>query len=146
MKYAHDSIFKKTLPLKLTEKLNASTFVFNFLILSSSVFYTFFLPQRSMYRALNEKGYWLIKMNIGKTLQTSAFSLIALNLIEKPVLHILLIMVGHVKSDIQNKQQITSTQRTFTENHGNPKRSIFSFTIANLVNKGILCFLIATGA
>ena len=57
-----------------------------------------------MHRALNEKSYWLIEMNIRKTLQASAFSLIFLNLVEKSVLHILLIMVGHVKSAIQNKQ------------------------------------------
>ena len=35
MKYAHDSTFKKALPLKLTEKLNPSTFASNFLILYS---------------------------------------------------------------------------------------------------------------
>ena len=64
-------------------------------------------------------------MNIRKTLQAPAFSLIALNLVEKSVLHIILIMEGHVKSAIQNKQQITSTQSTFAENHGNPKRIIF---------------------
>ena len=64
-------------------------------------------------------------MNIRKTLQASAFSLIALNLVEKSVLHILLIMVDYVKSAIQNKQQITSTQSTFKENHGNPKKINF---------------------
>ena len=65
-------------------------------------------------------------MNIRKTLQASAFSLIALNLVQKSVLQILLIMVGHVKSAIQNKQQIiTSTQSTFTENHGNPTKINF---------------------
>ena len=64
-------------------------------------------------------------MNIGKTLQASAFSLIALNLVEKSVLHILLIMVDYVKSAIQNKQQINSTQSTFKENHGNPKKINF---------------------
>ena len=78
-----------------------------------------------MHRALNEKSYRLTEMNIRKTLQAAAFSLIALNLVEKPVLHILLIMVGHVKSTIQNKQQIISTQNTFTENHGNPKKINF---------------------
>ena len=64
-------------------------------------------------------------MNIRKTLKTSAFSLVALNLVEKSVLHILLIMVDYVKSSIQNKQQITSTQSTFNENHGNPKKINF---------------------
>ena len=89
------------------------------------MFYTFFLLHRPMHRALNEKSYWLIEMNIRKTLQASAFSLIALNLVEKSVLHILLIMVDYVKSAIQNKQQITSTQSTFKENHGNPKKINF---------------------
>ena len=78
-----------------------------------------------MHRALNEKSCWLIEINIRKTLQASGFSLIPLNLIEKSVLHILLIMVGHVKSAMQNKQQITWTQNTFTENHGNPKKINF---------------------
>ena len=59
-----------------------------------------------MHRALNERSYWLIEMNIRKTLQASAFSLIALSLVEKSVLHNLLIIVDHVKSAIQNKQQI----------------------------------------
>ena len=82
-----------------------------------------------------------------KTLQALAFNLIALNLVEKSVLQILLIMVDYVKSAIQNKQQITSTQSTFKENHGNPKKINFQFsTIALLVNKGILYFLIITGA
>ena len=64
-------------------------------------------------------------MNIGKTLQASAFSLIAPKLVETSVLHILLIMVGYAKSAIQNKQQITSTQSAIKENHGNPKKINF---------------------
>ena len=64
-------------------------------------------------------------MNIRKILQASACSLIALNLVDKSVLHILLIMVDYVKSAIQNKQQITSTQSTFKEYHGNPKKINF---------------------
>ena len=78
-----------------------------------------------MLRALNEKSYRLIEMNIRKILQASASSLIALNLVEKSVLHIFLIMVDYVKSAIQNKQQIISTQSTFKENHGNPKKINF---------------------
>ena len=89
------------------------------------MFYTFFLLHSPMHRALNEKRYWLIEIHIRKTLQASAFSLIALNLVQKSVLHILLIMVDYVKSAIQNKQQITSTQSTFKENHGNPKKINF---------------------
>ena len=89
------------------------------------MFYTFFLLHRPMLRALNEKSYRLIEMNIRKILQASAFSLIALNLVEKSVLHIFLIMVDYVNSAIQNKQQIISTQSTFKENHGNPKKINF---------------------
>ena len=66
-----------------------------------------------MYRALNEKSYRLIEMNIRKTLQASAFSFIALNLVEKSVFHILLIMVDYVNSAQRNKQQITSNAENF---------------------------------
>ena len=38
------------------------------------------------------------EMKIRKTLQASAFSFIVLNLVEKAVLHILLVMVDYVKS------------------------------------------------
>ena len=66
-----------------------------------------------MHMALNERRYWLIEMNIRKTLQASAFSFIFLNSVEKAVLHILLIMVHSVKSTLQNKQQITSNAEHF---------------------------------
>ena len=96
-------------------------------------------------------------MKIKKRLQASSFSFITLNLVEKAVLHI--IMADYVKSAIGNKLQITfpvDTLFTFnlrpvsrgsnTENllrkiMETLKRSIFGFTIANLVNKGILYFL-----
>ena len=84
------------------------------------MFYTFFLLHRPMDRSLNEKSYWLIEMNIRKTLQAPAFSLIALYLAKKSVSEILLIMVHYVKSTIQNNQQIT-----FKENYGNPKKINF---------------------
>ena len=64
-------------------------------------------------------------MNISKTLQASAFSFIALNLVEKYVLHILLITVDYVKSAIQSKQHITSAHSTFKENYGNTKKINF---------------------
>ena len=51
-----------------------------------------------MHRALNERSYSLIEM---KTLQVSAFSFIVLNLVEKAVLRILLIMVDYVKSTLK---------------------------------------------
>ena len=66
-----------------------------------------------MHSALNEKSYWLIEMNIRKTLQASALCFITLNLVEKSVLHILLIMVDYVKSALRNKQQITSSAEHF---------------------------------
>ena len=66
-----------------------------------------------MHSALNEKSYWLIEMNIRKTLQASALCFIVLNLVEKSVLHILLIMVDYVKSTLRNKQQITSNAEHF---------------------------------
>ena len=78
-----------------------------------------------MHRVHNEKSYWLIEMNPRITLQASAFSFISLNLVEKSVLHILLTMVDYVKSALRNKQQITSTQNTFKENHGNTKKINF---------------------
>ena len=122
-------------------------------------------------------------MKIRSRLQASAFSFIALNLVEKAVLHIFLIMVNTtlgelcIESSTKQATDITSPVDTgrklnvhktfrrrperllnilmcvqftscvygvqrrafFKENHG-LKGSIFSFTIANLVNKGILYF------
>ena len=52
-------------------------------------------------------------MKTRNTLQASAFSFIALNLVEKAVLHILLIMVDYLKSALRNKQQITSNAEHF---------------------------------
>ena len=83
-------------------------------------------------------------MNIRKTLQAPGFSFIVLNLVEKSVLHILLIVMDYEKSAVRNKQEITSTQSTFKKIMKTPERLIFSFAIANLVNKGILYFLITT--
>ena len=40
-----------------------------------------------MCRAVNERSYWLIEMNIKKTLQALAFSFRVLNLVEKVVLY-----------------------------------------------------------
>ena len=57
-----------------------------------------------MCRAVNERKYWLIEMNIKKTLQAPAFSFIVLNLVEEAVLH----YAGLYKSALQNRQLITS--------------------------------------
>ena len=132
-----------------------------------------------MHRALNERSYWFIEKKIRKRLQASAFSFIALTLVEKVALHISLIMVDYVKRALRNRQQITSlidtgrklnVHKTIRKRPGrllnvlctfnlSPvskgfkaehflrkvmetlKRSIISFNIANLVNKGILYFL-----
>ena len=86
-------------------------------------------------------------MNIRKTLKASAFRFIVLTLVKKAVFHFFLITLDYVKSAARNKQQITSNAEHFKERIIETlKRSIFSFTIANLVNKGILYFLITTGA
>ena len=64
-----------------------------------------------MLRALNERSYWLIKTNIMKTLQTSALSYIVLSLVEKAILHFLLIMLDYLKSALRNKLLITSNTK-----------------------------------
>ena len=66
-------------------------------------------------------------MNISKTLQASAFCLIVLNLVEKVVLHFLLIMLDSIKSALRKKQLITSTQSTLKENCRNTKNINFQF-------------------
>ena len=57
-----------------------------------------------MYRAVNERSYWLIKINIKKTLQVSVFNFLVLNLVEKAVSH----YAGLYESALRNKQLITS--------------------------------------
>ena len=61
-----------------------------------------FLP-RPMYRALNEKSCWLIKMNIRKALQASAFTFIVLNLVKKVVLDFPLIILNYIKESSPKK-------------------------------------------
>ena len=68
---------------------------------------TFILLHRPMCRALIEKNYWLIEMNIRKTPQASVFSFIVLKLAEKAVLHFLLNMLDYIKRALRNKQLIT---------------------------------------
>ena len=79
-------------------------------------------------------------MKTSKRLQALAFSFIALNVVEKAVLLIFLIMVDYVKNDLLNRQQIPSNRALPRKIMETLKRSIFSFTIVNLVNKGILLF------
>ena len=54
--------------------------------------------------AVNERSYWLIEMNIKKTLQVTAFRYLVLNLVEEVVL----LYAGLYKSTLRNKQPITS--------------------------------------
>ena len=61
-----------------------------------------------MYRVLKERSYRLIKMNIRKTLQEIVFSFIALTLVEKTVIHFLLVISDYVKNTQRKKQQLTS--------------------------------------
>ena len=75
-------------------------------------------------------------MNIRKTPQTSVFSFIALNIVEKAVLHILLNMLYYIKRALRNKQLVTF--------HVDKLKGKV-FVIANLFNKVILHFLITTG-
>ena len=99
-----------------------------------------------MHRALNERSYRLIEMIIRKTLQASAFSFIVLNLVEKAISQFLLIILDYIKSALRNKQQITSNPRHFKRKlyMETLKTLIFSFIIVNLVNRGVLHFLITT--
>ena len=79
-----------------------------------------------MCKAVNERSYWLVEMNIEKTLLPSALSFLVLNLVEKAVLH----CAELYKSTLRNRQLITS-------NAGNLKgkswKLIFSFITLNLV-------------
>ena len=85
----------------LTEALNVTIFVSSFL---------------NFVRALNERSYWLIEMNIRKTLQASAFSFTVLNLAKKAVLHFFLIMLNYIMSALQKKQLKLPKQSTLKKN------------------------------
>ena len=79
-------------------------------------------------------------MKTRKKLQTSAFSFIALNLKEKGVLNIFLIKersTEQAADTVQCRALLGKVMETL-------KRSIFSLTTANLVNK--LLFVITTSA
>ena len=85
-------------------------------------------------------------MNIRKTLQASAFSFIVLNLAEKAVLHLFLIMLNYIMSALRKKQLQLPTQSTLKKNHWNTKNISFQFHYGKkLVSKSNLHDLIATG-
>ena len=86
-----------------------------------------------------EKSYWLIEMNIRKTLQASAFGFIVLNLTEKAALHCFLM------SALGKKQMQLPTQSTLKKNRWNTKNISFQFHYGyELVSKSNLQDLIAT--
>ena len=83
-------------------------------------------------------------MNIKKTLLPSGLRFLVLNLVERAVLR----YAGLYKRALRNKQLITFNAdnlkgKSIVETL---KTSAFSFIIVDLVNKGILLFLITTGA
>ena len=100
MKYAHDRILQKALPLKLNETMNALTFVSSFLniiqlgVLNFFFYYTGLCPGRWMKEANTDWLKWISR----KHLQASVFSFLVLNLVEKVVLH----YAGLYKSALRN--------------------------------------------
>ena len=57
-----------------------------------------FLVHRPIYRVLIERNYWLIKMDIRKSLQASSLSFISPKLVGKAVLQFMLIMLHYTNS------------------------------------------------
>ena len=99
-----------------------------------------------MYNALNERSYWLIEMNIRKTLSTSIdFTFQSPKLSRESCFALSLNYAGLCKErsskQVAHNFQRRALLRKIVETL---KKSIFSFTIVNLVNKGILYFLITT--
>ena len=74
------------------------------------MFSSFLLLHRPMHMALNERSSWLIEMNVRKTLQSSGFTFIVLNIVEKAALHFLFVMLDYTKSALRNKQLLTSNE------------------------------------
>ena len=81
-------------------------------------------------------------MNIRKIPQALALCFIALNLVEKSVLHSGLCKERSTKQATDNFQHRALLRKVMEA----LKRPIFNFTIANLVNEEILYFLITTDA
>ena len=127
----------------LTEARNVTIFVSSFLNFVQLGVLHFLCRQ---YRALNERSYWLIEMNIRKTLQASTFSFIVLNLAEKAVLHFFLIILNYIMSALRKKQLQLPRQSTLKKNRWNPKNISFQFHYdKKLVSKSNLQDLIAAG-
>ena len=146
MQYAHDSTFLKKLTLKLKQTLNPSTFVssfLNFVLLGvlHFLFTTQGYVQSPKWKKLkihwneNQEKATSIGLQFHRPKRSG----------ESCFTHFL--NYGRLYKERSTKQATdTFQQSTSKENHGSTKRSIFSFTIANLVNKGILHFLITTDA
>ena len=97
MKYAHRST-----------RSSSPVFLQIFVLLGVYTFYAIYV-QRAKW-----KNYWLIEVNIRKTLQGSVFSFIVLILAKKAVLHFLLIMLDYMKRALRKKQLISSNAEHFT--------------------------------
>ena len=97
-----------------------------------------------MYRALNEKSYRLIEMNIRKTLQASAYKHRQFHRpkLSREICFPHTLNYGRLCKQCSTKQATDNFQRRtlLRKIMKTLKRLIFSFTIANLVNKGILYF------
>ena len=75
----------------------------------------------------------LIHWNKSQENTTSiAFSFIALNLVERTILHIFLIMVHYVKNTIPNRQQILSNAEYFQEKSWKHYKNQFSVSLLQI--------------
>ena len=91
---------------KLTNTVNPSTFFFNFPNFVQLGVLHFLFTTQAYAQDAKWKKLLFIEMEIRSRLQPSAFSFMALKLVEKAVLHIFLIMVNYVKTALRNRQQI----------------------------------------
>ena len=147
MQYAHDSTFLKKLTLKLKQTLIPSTFVssfLNFVLLGvlHFLFTTQGYVQSPKWKRL--KIHW----NENEEKTTS----IGLQF-HRPKLSGESCFTHFLNYGGLCKERSTKLATDTFQSRALPrkiletlKRSIFSFTIVNLVNKGILCFLITTDA
>ena len=81
------------------------------------------------------KSNWLIEVKIRKTLQASTFSFIVLNLVEKAVLHSLLIMLDYIKTALRKKQLINSNAGHLKGNCLNTKNISFQFHYGTFIQQ-----------
>ena len=75
---------------------------------------------------MKEATDWLKWISRKHSRQVSPFRFRALNLVDKAVVHFLLIMLNYVKNALLNNRQL-STQSTFKENCRNTKKINFQF-------------------